>query len=211
MKGGVSKRQVGRLVIYGCGGHGREMVHAARDDSRPVVFLSDEPVPGYRDIPIISHADLQDDDEICLAVGSGEIRRRLAEKLRGFRFATIVAPTAVIDPTAEIGEGAEICDFCLVNSLVRIGCHFQCNSRSHVHHDSLIGDYVTFSPGTMCLGTVEIGNDVFVGAGAILRNGRADQPLRIGDGAIVGMGAVVTSDVPPGATMVGCPARRLVR
>jgi bifunctional N-acetylglucosamine-1-phosphate-uridyltransferase/glucosamine-1-phosphate-acetyltransferase GlmU-like protein len=40
-------------------------------------------------------------------------------------------------------------------------------------------------------------------------NGDVDQPLVIGKGAIVGMGAVVTKSVPAGATVVGNPARMI--
>jgi hypothetical protein len=189
------------------------MVHAARDDSRPVVFLSDEPVPGYRDIPIISHADLQDDDEICLA---GRFRRNPSparrKRFADFAFATIVAPTAVIDPTAEIGEGARDLRL-LPGEFARSesACHFQCNSRSHVHHDSLIGDYVTFSPGTMCLGTVEIGNDVFVGAGAISAQWSCRPAAAYRRWCNCWHGRGRDQRRPAGATVVGCPARRLVR
>lgn len=47
-----------------------------------------------------------------------------------------------------------------------------------------------------------IGNDVWVGRSAIIRDG-----VRIGDGAIIGAGAVVTHDVPPYAIVGGSPAR----
>ena len=46
-----------------------------------------------------------------------------------------------------------------------------------------------------------------IGAGAMIKQGTPDQPLVIGVGAIVGMGAVVTKSVPAGATVVGNPAR----
>lgn len=49
---------------------------------------------------------------------------------------------------------------------------------------------------------VNIGNDVWVGAGAIILNG-----LSIGDGAIVGAGSVVTHDVPPHTIVAGNPAK----
>lgn len=49
---------------------------------------------------------------------------------------------------------------------------------------------------------VEIGNDVWIGNGAILMCG-----VKIGDGAIVASGAVVTKDVPPYAIVGGVPAR----
>jgi acetyltransferase-like isoleucine patch superfamily enzyme len=45
-----------------------------------------------------------------------------------------------------------------------------------------------------------------VGAGAVIRQG-----IQIGDGAVVGAGAVVVKDVPPGVTVVGVPARVLVK
>jgi maltose O-acetyltransferase len=49
---------------------------------------------------------------------------------------------------------------------------------------------------------VTIGRDVWVGSGAILLPG-----ITVGDGAIVAAGAVVSRDVPPGATVAGVPAR----
>lgn len=47
-----------------------------------------------------------------------------------------------------------------------------------------------------------IGNDVWIGAHATIVNG-----VRIGTGAVIGAGAVITKDVPPYAIVVGNPAR----
>ncbi|HUZ93396.1 MAG TPA: sugar O-acetyltransferase [Edaphobacter sp.] len=49
---------------------------------------------------------------------------------------------------------------------------------------------------------VRIGANVWIGGGAIILPG-----VTIGDDAIIGAGSVVTRDVPPGATVVGNPAR----
>lgn len=53
---------------------------------------------------------------------------------------------------------------------------------------------------------VWIGDDVFIGARAVVLKG-----VRIGDGAVVGCAAVVTHDVAPGAVVAGNPAREIVR
>lgn len=49
-----------------------------------------------------------------------------------------------------------------------------------------------------------IGNDVWIGANAVVMKG-----IRVGDGAVIGAGAVVTHDVPAWAIVVGVPARVL--
>jgi sugar O-acyltransferase (sialic acid O-acetyltransferase NeuD family) len=197
----------GRLVFYGAGGMGREMVQAARLDPRPKAFIDDGPSPPYPGVDRIDAAELRPEDEICVAIGAPETRRRVALKCSGSRFATIIAPTAIVDPTALLGEGAAVCDFVMINSLARIGRHFQANYYSHVSHDCVIGDYVTLSPRVSCLGTVHVGDGVFVGAGAVIRNGAPGRPLTIGEGAVIGMGAVVIADVPAGGRVLGNPAR----
>lgn len=49
-----------------------------------------------------------------------------------------------------------------------------------------------------------IGNDVWIGEGAFVKSG-----VKLGDGSVVGMGAVVTRDVPPYAVVGGNPAKVL--
>lgn len=49
---------------------------------------------------------------------------------------------------------------------------------------------------------VEIGNDVWIGYGVMIPNN-----IKVGDGAIVAAGAVVTKDVPPYAIVGGVPAK----
>lgn len=53
-------------------------------------------------------------------------------------------------------------------------------------------------------GAVVIGNDVWIGARAIILSG-----VTVGDGAVIGAGAVVARDVPAYAVVAGNPARHL--
>jgi aminocyclitol acetyltransferase len=52
--------------------------------------------------------------------------------------------------------------------------------------------------------SVKIGNDVWIGANAFIN---ASNCHSIGDGAVIGAGAVITKDVPPYAVVVGVPGR----
>jgi acetyltransferase-like isoleucine patch superfamily enzyme len=110
----------------------------------------------------------------------------------------------------QVAEGAILCPFVTLTSNIRIGRHFHANLYSYVEHDCVVGDFVTFAPAVKCNGNVRIEDYAYLGAGAVIRQGKPGQPLVIGRGAVVGMGAVVTKDVPPGATVVGNPAKLLL-
>jgi putative colanic acid biosynthesis acetyltransferase WcaB len=81
----------------------------------------------------------------------------------------------------------------VVNSNSLIG------ARVILRHNVTIGASVTGGSASPI-----VGNDVDIGAGAILVGS-----IHVGDGARIGAGAVVTKDVPPGMTAVGNPARIL--
>lgn len=201
------------IAIYGPGGFGRELVNIAREAVAPsqgaVVFLSDDAEEVGRTVcgvPVLPAGDGA--VPAVIAVADAQVRRRLAQRISA---CSLVSPTHRRGPDVQVGEGAVFCDFTVVTASVRIGRHFHCNIYSYVAHDCIIGDFVTFGPNVSCNGNVVIEDDVYVGTGAILRQGAPGKPLRIGKGAVVGMGAVVTKDVPPGVTVIGNPARIMDR
>jgi maltose O-acetyltransferase len=82
-----------------------------------------------------------------------------------------------------------------IGKATMLGPHVQIYCAQH-HKDVM-----RRSEGLEIARPVEIGANVWVGGGAILLCG-----ISIGDGAIIGAGAVVTRDVAPGTTVVGNPA-----
>lgn len=75
-----------------------------------------------------------------------------------------------------------------------------------IHPQASIGVNCLIFQQVTIVGGVKIGGNVDIGAGA-----KIIRPVTIGDRAQIGANAVVTKDVPPGATVVGIPARILKR
>ncbi len=208
------------LGLFGAGGHAREMVDSALRvaaetpglSSERVVLVDREAATPIDGVPVLAEADFLGRPGRRLfvtAVGDGRLRRRLdaAARAGGAEPFSLIDPGARVSPHAAIRPGALISPFALISAGAVIGEGFQANYHSHVSHDCRIGDWVTLGPKAGVNGHVEIGDHVTIGAGAMIRNGAPDRPLRIGAGAIIGMGAVVVADAPEGATIVGNPAR----
>lgn len=210
------------LAIYGCGGMGRDLLAALGAQEQQFCFVSDRPAEiGSTILGVPVHSL----DELChlkrtgtsisvvISVSGYAIRRQLAERICAAKLpiGSAIAPTAIVGPDVSIGEGAVLCHHSIITVSTRIGRHFHANTFASVAHDCIVGDYVTLAPRVCINGNTVIEDDVYIGTGAILKQGTPERPLRIGKGAVIGMGAVVTRDVPPGATVVGNPARPLQR
>ncbi|WP_082572443.1 NeuD/PglB/VioB family sugar acetyltransferase [Brevundimonas sp. Root1423] len=205
-----------RIGLCGTGGFGREVAPLAvgQAGASEVCFVTPEPGEGeLNGFPVMRLEETPAEAAISIAIADAAVRRRLDTELRaaGRSFVSIVAPTCVFRGPSQIGEGAILCDHVVITANVVIGRHFQANLFSYVAHDCVVGDFVTLAPRVCINGNTVIEDDVYVGTGAVLKQGTPDKPLRIGRGAVIGMGAVVTKDVPAGAVVIGNPAKPLDR
>jgi sugar O-acyltransferase (sialic acid O-acetyltransferase NeuD family) len=213
------------FAVYGASGYGREVMPLVREQLRiqginadRLVFVDDLPesstVNGQRVLRYFEFLSIKASERYAvLAIANSVIREQLAKRCTSdnVRPWTVIPPNVLVMDEVQLGEGAILNPFVTLTSNIFIGRHFQANLYSYVAHDCQIGDYVTFAPGVKCNGNVVIEDHVYIGAGAIIKQGNPGRPLVIGSRAVIGMGAVVTKDVPPGQTVVGNPAKPLIK
>lgn len=126
---------------------------------------------------------------------------------------------------ASIGRGTQIHPFVVIHAPEKVAIGSRVSIAGFVHiwaggevrigNDVLIASHTVITSQshdvnaqiynrTNVMKPVVIEDNVWIGAGAIILPG-----VRIGSGAVIGAGSVVTKDVPPRTLMVGVPARAL--
>ena len=150
---------------------------------------------------------------IVIAISDTKLRNKIYTNLKekGLNFPNIIHKSCFISASSTIEESSIICPFVTITSNVIIGKNFQANIYSYVAHDCVIGNNVTFAPSVKCNGNVIIEDDVYIGTGAIIHQGKTNKPLKIGKGAVIAAGAVVTKSVPSNITVFGNPAIELTK
>jgi len=209
---------VPRIVFYGASGHSYSIVQMATRGFRqpfcePAAYIDD--FRGGRgqtlnDIPIISFDEWKSSflNLPCfIAVADPRSRRRLADNilLAGGSFAQFHEQFSGV--TIDVGTIVFMPTYIAPNTMV--GKHVQVMPMCVIGHDVVIKDYVTLCPSCTVSGYVVIEEEVFVGAGSTIVNGRVGKPLNVGSGAKISAGAVVTKSIPPNASVAGNPARPL--
>ncbi len=197
------------LVLLGGGGHAAVVADAARSSGWTVLgFFDDNPQtgssgpPGLARLGTIGDAAKTGAALAHAAVGSPALRRRWLDAMGGRVAPAIVHAAAVVSPSATIAEGAFIGPGAIVNARASIGRGAIVNSGAIVEHDCVLGAFCHVAPGAALGGGVHVGAEALVGINAAVRPG-----IRVEAQSTVGAGAVVTRDVPQGATATGVPAR----
>ncbi len=101
-------------------------------------------------------------------------------------------------------KGTIICPDVILTDNVKLGKHCQFNIQTSIGHDCVIGDFVTTAPKVSISGNVSIGNRVYIGTGAIIK-----EKTYICDDVVIGAGAVVLNDITEPGTYVGIPAKKI--
>ncbi len=181
------------LLLVGAGGLARETLAAVRSHHRPqwrpLGFLDDNPArhgDTMDGLPVLGPLDVVADHPkaaVVLCTGSTRdqgSRKRIADRLD-------LPPyryATVVHAAASLARGTEVGP----GSVLLAGVVVTAPQR--------IGAHVVAMP--------TVGEGAYLGAGALVR-----EALTVGRWSLVGMGAVVLSDVPPFEVWVGNPARRL--
>ncbi|WP_052487498.1 PglD-related sugar-binding protein [Gordoniibacillus kamchatkensis] len=163
-----------KLIIIGAGGHGRVVSNIAERQFPEIeqIFVDDKTVgtevrgkrvaSTIREIRSILQT-LPGQVGIVVAIGHNDTRKIIAGMIepivlseRRFHYATIIDPSAVISPDAQIGYGTVIMPNTTISSQANIGSHCIINNNSSIDHDCEIGDFCHISPGVHLTGCKKI-------------------------------------------------------
>ena len=195
------------VAIIGAGQHGRVVASILEAAGVPVAghFDDDDSAWGTMlgRVPVVGGLDLiEQGSRAIVGIGDNEARRAITEQL-DLTWVTAIHPFSWVHPDTVVGPGTVVCPGVTVQVGASVGSHVILNNRMGVGHDSHVGDFAHLTAG-------HLGGEAHVEEGAFMGIGSMVLPrVRVGAWAIVGAGAVVLSDVQPGATVVGNPARKI--
>ena len=211
-----------QLIIFGAGGHAREVAQIVVDINQAVPgtwqllgFMAEPGAASAHPRPLpapflgysLQTIEDQPKAQYLIAVGNAHARRRIAAQLQAqnpsLRFATLIHPRSWLAHGVQLGSGSVVFAGAYINVGVRVGAHVSINLACTISHDCALGDFVTLGPGVHLPGGVVLGDAVDVGTGASFRPG-----ICVAKDVVIGAGAAVVKDLPDSCGVaVGVPAR----
>lgn len=192
--------------LFGASGHGKVIKDILNANGVKVeAYVDDNPnVNECAGRPVLH--DATGLSPMIVSVGVNHIRKMIVERLQdadsSVEFATAIHPSAVVSPSARIGEGSVVMAGAVINADAVIGKHCIVNTGATIDHDVVLEDYVHVAPGVNISGATHVGEGSWIGVGSSVKQG-----VKIGKWVTIGAGSVVVKDIPDSVTAYGCPCR----
>jgi len=123
---------------------------------------------------------------------------------RGYCFANLISPHAVISRDATIGGNVCVGHMSVVSSLCKIDDNVYIGPTCVVGHHGQVHRHAFLAGHTILAGSVVIGERAFIGVGATVRDN-----VIVGAGSVIGAGATILGDVEPNAVYVSERPKKL--
>lgn len=193
------------LAIIGAGGFAREVKAAIKNNRNIKFFVDDEHQNPNLGILGLSQFD-PEKYRVIVAIGDPTDRANMVKKLPlNTKYFTFIDPNAnILGEDVEIGEGSIICAGCIVTTNIKLGKHTHLNLLSTIGHDTQIGDFFTTAPGAKISGNCSIGNRVYFGTNASVK-----QKITICDDVTIGLNSGVVKDIDQKGVYVGLPVKKI--
>jgi len=191
------------VIIMGAGGHAKVVAEVLKLMGRSVLGVTTPDLVSGTEI--IGTKVLGDDsivfeyekDEVELVNGIGslpkqKLRWKLASVMRdkGYHFATVIHPSAIISSDVILDEGVQIMAGVVIQPGTTIGKDTIINTGVLVDHDCSISHNCHLAPSVVLSGGATVNSDVHLGTGS-----RVIQGISIGHGVIVAAGTTVYKNI----------------
>lgn len=148
---------------------------------------------------------------VVIPIGNSSIKRKIFERIcknDNLVYPNIISPSASLldKETIKLGCGNIICSGCRLTTDIKIGDFNLINLNSTIGHDTHIGDFNVINPLASISGGVVIEDDVLIGASSSIKQGK-----RVGSNSVIGMGAIICSDVENDTVMICKKAQMMER
>ncbi len=203
----IGARGWGREVhnmLPGCIGFGTDyVVKGFLDDNAQAL----DGMPGYPPIiDSVEHYVPEADDVFVCALGDVKWKKHYADIIlkKGGRFINIIHETVTFGKNTVLGNGCILCEHVGISCDISIGDFVTMQDYTLIGHDAQIGNYCHLGTRTFMGGGSQLANLTTLQTNAIIL-----PHVKVGEGCMVGAGAVVIRKVKDATTVYGNPAKVL--
>lgn len=217
------------IVIFGTGGISKEVYHLIEEINKVnnidvfnfLGFVEGE-VSGVENEVINSYKVVSSDNGfeeysrkydilgVVIPQGNSKTKEKIFNKIKHIKnivYPNIIHPNVTFDKKSlNLGVGNIITSGVRLTCDIKIGNFNLINLNCTIGHDVQIGSYNIINPCATISGNVKINNNCLVGTGANILQG-----LSIDNNVNVGAGAVVIKNVQKEKTVVGVPAKNIIK